>query len=262
MSKQLTPAQDIRNSLERMAPEFAKALPSHVSVKKFIRVAQTAITSNPSIMKLERTSLWTSLTKCAEVGLMPDGKEAAIVPFGNKATFMSMVAGKMKLARNSGEIKTLDSQVVYANDDFKYWIDEEGPHIRHIPNIESDRGLVKCAYAIGVTKDGGTYIEVMTGQQLGAVESVSKGKGGPWSGPFKSEMQRKSVMNRLLKRMPTSTDIDLDTDNDNQFTDLNTTPELTDKPTEQPEKEVTPKDTTAPSRLAEAIQEESTEVPI
>ena len=261
MSKQITPQQQIRNSLEKMAPEFSKALPTHVPVKKFIRVAQTAITTNPTLMKCDRTSLWAALTKAAEVGLMPDGKEAAIVPFKDKAQFMSMVAGKMKLARNSGEIKTLDSQVVYQNDDFKYWIDEDGPHIRHIPNLTESRGEVSCAYAIGKTKDGGVYIEVMTSEQLGAVESVSRGKGGPWSGPFRSEMQRKSVMNRLLKRMPTSTDIDMDMANDYEMTDINPDPEPNETQ-EATEKEVQPRNETAPQRLTEAIENESEEVPI
>lgn len=261
MSKSITPAQQLRNSLEKMAPEFAKALPSHVPVKKFIRVAQTAITTNPTLMKCDRTSLFAALTKAAEVGLMPDGREAAIVPFKDKAQFMSMIAGKMKLARNSGEIKTLDSQIVYQADDFKYWIDEEGPHIRHIPNFEGERGDVRCAYAIGVTKDGGIYIEVMGREQLEDVEKVSRGKGGPWSGPFRGEMIRKSVMNRLLKRMPTSTDIDFDMQNDYEMSGVDTDPEPMPAPEDTHEKEVSPRDATAPNRLAEAI-EKTEEAPI
>ncbi len=262
MSKQITPAQQVRNSLEKMTPEFSKALPSHVPVKKFIRVAQTAITTNPTLMKCDRTSLFAALTRAAEVGLMPDGKEAAIVPFKEKAQFMSMVAGKMKLARNSGEIKTLDSQVVYKNDEFNYWIDEDGPHIKHIPQVMGERGVVICAYAIGKTKDGGVYIEVMTSEQLQAVESVSRGKGGPWSGPFKSEMQRKTVMNRLLKRMPTSTDIEIDIENDHQFSDINTDPE----PLPEQDSPKQEKDVSQPARLAELVEsgeaEDNNEVPI
>lgn len=259
MSKAITPAQQMKTTIERMAPEFQKALPAHVPVQKFIRVAQTAITTNPTLMNCDKISLLAALTRAAEIGLMPDGKESAIVPYGNKAQFMSMVAGKMKLARNSGEIKTLDAQVVYANDDFKYWIDESGPHIRHIPQIMGSRGEVICAYAIGVTKDGGTFIEVMTSEQLAAVESVSRGKGGPWNGPFRSEMQKKSVMNRLLKRMPTSTDIDLDIENDYKFSDLEMQPEPEQS---EPEKEVTPKETTAPAKLSEALDIESQDLPI
>lgn len=259
MSKALTPRDQIKNTIERMAPEFQKALPAHVPVQKFIRVAQTAITTNPTLMNCDKISLLAALTRAAEVGLMPDGKEAAIVPYGDKANFMSMVAGKMKLARNSGEIKTLDSQVVYANDDFKYWIDEEGPHIRHIPQIMGSRGEVVCAYAIGVTKDGGTFVEVMTSEQLAAVEGQSKGKNTPWKGPFKSEMQRKSVMNRLLKRMPTSTDLEMDIENDYSMAETNLDPEPIDEPIE---KVVEPKDVTAPAKLAEALAIDEQEVPI
>lgn len=254
-TKQLTPAQQIRGDLERMRPEFKKALPPHIPVDRFIRVAQTAITSNPSLMNCSKQSLFAACTRAAEMALLPNGVEGAIVPYGDKATWMSMIAGKMKLARNSGEIKTLDSQIIHQNDAFKYWIDETGSHLNFEPNFLGDRGDVIGAFAIGVTKDGGTYIELMSNEQIAAIESQSKGKNTPWKGPFRSEMIRKSVMNRLLKRMPTSTDIDMDMENDYNLTGVNSDPEPEQEEVQidEPQKE---KDVTAPAKLTAIIEEE------
>jgi len=71
-------------------------------------------------------------------------------------------------------------------------------------------------YALAKTKDGELYIEYMSASQIASVQEASKAKKGPWSGPFATEMWRKSVTRRLAKRLPMSTDaqktIDLDDD--------------------------------------------------
>lgn len=259
MSKELTPAQAVKKSIVQMEPEFAKALPGHIDPKKFVRVIQTAITTNPKLMECNRMSLLAACTKAAEIGLFPNGTEAALVPYADKVQFMSMIAGKLKLARNSGEIKTMDSQIVYKNDEFDYYTDENGVHLKHRPNLFEERGEIIAAYAIGETKDGGVYVEVVTNDQIKAIESTSKGKNTPWKGPFRSEMIRKSVLNRLLKRMPTSSDIDMDAENDYNFSDLSTHAE------EEAvvEKAVQKKEETKPARLTEMVeQQEKVEVPI
>ena len=103
----------------------------------------------------------------------------------------------------------------------------------------------------GKTKDGGVYIEVMTNDQIAAVEKSSRGNNTPWKGPFRSEMIKKSVLNRLLKRMPTSTDIDMDTENDYQNIDIPIVQAESKKSEPEPERE---KDVTAPKKLAELVE--------
>ena len=222
--KQLTVTEAMRSSLNRMEPEFAKALPSHISPRKFVRVAQTAITTTPALLKCTRQSLFAACTRAAEAGLLPNGKEAALVPFKEEAQFMPMIGGLLKLARNSGEIKTIDAQIVYKNDSFDYYIDTKGVHLTHRPNLFEERGQIVATYAIGETKDGGVYVEVMTNDQIKAIQNVSRGKNTPWNGPFRSEMIKKSVLRRLLKRLPTSTDLDFAAESDNVFYDMDTEP--------------------------------------
>lgn len=217
MSNQLTVQDQIKGTLQKMSSQLKNALPPHIPVEKFTRVAQTAILTNPAVLERDRNSLFASCLKAAEAGLLPDGKEAAFVPFKNQVTFMPMVAGILKKIRNSGELSTITSQLVHENDDFNFYVDENGEHLEHKPKMFSDRGKVIGVYALAKTKDESVYIEVMTMDQIEAIKKTSRGNNGPWHGPFWTEMARKSAIRRLAKRLPMSTDLESVVKIDDQY---------------------------------------------
>lgn len=207
-NKSITPQDEVCLSLQKAEPTFKMSLPPQIPSAKFIRVAQTAIRQNPGLADLDRASLYAAFHKCAADGLLPDGREAAIVPFGKTATYMPMIQGICKKARNSGEIKTINAQIVYKNDSYEHWIDESGEHFKHVP-ARGERGEASLVYAFCQTKDEGVFFEELSMEDIGAIEKMSRQKGGPWAGPFRTEMMRKSAIRRLLKyRVPSSTDID------------------------------------------------------
>jgi recombination protein RecT len=208
-SKAIAPIDSLRHSIKALEPQFKMALPSHVSVEKFTRTIMTAVQQNQDLVKADRNSLFAACLRSASTGLLPDGKESALVMFGDKAQFMPMLQGMLKLVRNSGELLSITSQIIYEKDVFKYWVDSDGEHLNHEPQMFSDRGNVIGAYALAKTKDLAVYIEVMTMNEIDAVRNVSRSKNnGPWAGPFKHEMYKKSVLRRLIKRLPVSTDLD------------------------------------------------------
>ena len=202
------PVQVIRQNLTAMAPEFKAALPTHVSVEKFTRVAMTAIQNTPALVNADRRSLFGACVRLAQDGLLPDGREAALVMFGDKAQAMPMIAGILKKIRQSGEVAKVSAQVVYENDHFvvKYGFDEDVEHTP--PSLDKPRGKPIGAYATAVLKDGSQMLEVMSLEQIEKVRNVSRAKGrGPWQ-DWWDEMARKTVMRRLAKRLPMSTDIE------------------------------------------------------
>jgi recombination protein RecT len=214
MSKQLTPVEAMKKDLTAMQPQFQMALPNHIPVEKFLRVTQTAIQTNPKLMTADKRSLFGACMKSAQDGLLPDGREAALVTFrskdgGDTVQYMPMVAGILKKVRNSGELASITSQLVYEKDNFRYWVDADGEHLTHEPNLFDDRGKIIGVYALAKTKDGAVYIEVLTKDQVDAVRNASRSKdSGPWSGPFAHEMWKKTAIRRLSKRLPMSTDLD------------------------------------------------------
>lgn len=261
MSTQITPLQSLSNDLQRMGPQFKKALPSHISVDKFIRTVQTAISTNPDLANASKSSLFASCMKSAAVGLLPDGSESSIVTFRDKsgtpqATFMPMIKGILKLVRNSGELASITSQVVYEKDDFSFYIDTNGENLMHRPNMFADRGKAIGVYALAKTKDGAVYIEVMTMEEIKSVESCSRGKQGPWSGPFRGEMIRKTVLKRLAKRLPMSTDLDAAMRADDELYDVPASERVaTTEPLPQIE-DAPEVETTAPKQLEKLITAE------
>lgn len=204
------PQQEIRGQLDKMAPEFQAALPEHVTVDKFKRVALTAINQNPDLAQVNRRTLFSALTQCAQDGLLPDGREAALVVFGGKqgkqAQYMPMLAGILKKVRNSGELSTISAHVIYENDEWDYELGDF-ERIKHKPALRN-RGRPVAAYAIAHFKDGAVQREVMSVEEIEEVRQVSRSKdAGPWKSWW-SEMARKTVIRRLAKRLPMSTEAD------------------------------------------------------
>lgn len=211
------PPDPLRQAIDKMAPEFKMALPAHVTPEKFVRVTMTAINSSPDLREADRNTLFASVTKLAQDGLLPDGREAALVIFNSKdrasggwikkVQAMPMVSGLLKMMRQSGEVAWVDAQVVRANDHFQY-----RPGLDEMPVFEpdwfGDRGAVIGAYAVARLKSGEIVPpEIMSLKQIEEVRNVSRAKDrGPWVDWF-DQMALKTVLRRYLKRLPTSTDL-------------------------------------------------------
>lgn len=204
-SQQVKPAQAIALGLQQMRPQLTAALPAHISAEKFERVVLTAVALNPDLMTVDRKTLYLACNKAAQDGLLPDGREGAIVGFGGKAVWMPMVGGLIKKMRQSGELSTLSANVVYENDTFAYVLGDD-ERIEHKPLLTGDRGKPILAYAIAKLKDGGIQREVMT---VGDIERARKTSRAPnslmWK-DFWGEGARKTVIKRLAKYLPLSAD--------------------------------------------------------
>ncbi len=208
----------LRDRLEQMGPEFKKALPGHISAERFVRTAQTAIALTRNIEKVKNPqSLLAACTKAAADGLILDGREAALViDYNGEAQYRPMTRGLLKLAYQSGAIKSLVVEVVRKGDVFDYSPTRADEPIIHKINYEAERGDVFVVYAQAVLKDGGMVFEVMTLKDVNAIRDRSdaykahkagKIKSTPWGTDW-SEMARKTVFRRLSKYLPSSTDRD------------------------------------------------------
>jgi recombination protein RecT len=191
-----------------MGEQFRAALPRHIDTEKFQRVLVTAVSTNTDLLNCDQRTLFAAAMKSAQVGLLPDGKEAALVAFGDKVQFMPMVAGILKLIRNSGQLKSITAEVIRKNDEFEYYTDETGKRFRHKANWLGDRGEVIGVYAHAITTDGGVYIDVMSRDDVEKIRSVSRSRSrGPWV-DWWDEMAKKTVIRRLAKYLPSSSDLD------------------------------------------------------
>lgn len=199
--KSATPVDHFRGQLTAMESQIVPLLPENISIKKFARVVMTAIQTKPNLLDCDRTSLFMACLESAQDGLLPDGKESALVPRKGKAIYQPMVKGITKKIYQSGDYSTVLTEIVYKEDKFRYWIDSTGPHIEHEPKVfGGGRGEEIGAYVIFKNKLGDLIIEVMDRADIMEIKKVSTAKDGPWQGAFELEMWRKTVLRRGAKR--------------------------------------------------------------
>ena len=239
----LSPIESMRGTLTKLEAEFGMALPPQIPVQKFIRTTMTALQMNPDLLDADRRSFLAACMKAAQDGLLVDGREAALVIFagkgGRQVQYMPMIGGLLKKLRNSGELASIAAHVAYENDEFRYELGDE-ERIVHKPTLGGERGRPLAAYAIAKTKDGAVYRQVMSLDQIEQVRNVSRAKNnGPWV-QWWDEMACKTVLRRLMKRLPSSADVDALLEHDNDTYDL--TPQVADQPI-----------VSAPSRLRASI---------
>jgi phage RecT family recombinase len=208
-------ALQVRHDLQRMATEFESVLPPQIPAERFVRTAITAVQQDPDLLCTDRRSLLGSCMKAAQDGLLLDKREAALVIYKGKAQYLPMVAGILKKVRQSGQISTIAAHVVYERDEFDYQLGDD-ERIFHKPNILQDRGKPVAVYCIARTVDGGAFREVMSTAQVEKIRARAPGgQKGPWVTDW-DEMARKTVVRRLSKYLPSSTDLDQVLQRDNE----------------------------------------------
>ena len=207
MNQEVAPRTNFAADLDAYEPQIAAALPAHINVERFKRIVTTAINRTPDLyLKADRRSLFNACVQCASDGLVPDGREAALVIYGNKAQYLPMVGGVIKRMRNSGDVASVDAQVIHEHDHFEYALGDDA-RIVHKPTL-GEPGKVIGAYAIIKLMNGEVLREVMSVAQIEKVRAVSRSsKNGPWVQWF-DEMARKTVLRRCAKRAPTSPDLE------------------------------------------------------
>ncbi len=185
-------------------------LPANVSFDAFKNAAIVALTDNPAIFSCNRESLFRSIRRLAAAGLVPDGREAAIVPFKGQAQAMPMVYGLIKVARNSGEIASIWAEVVMGDETFSISMVNGERKFEHAYDPLSRKGEIKGAYAVAKLKDGTVEIEAMGRDQIEKRRRSSANQRGDkpegiW-GQWYDEMAKKTVIRALVKRLPMSSE--------------------------------------------------------
>lgn len=222
--------QDTRPPIDRMCASLVnddfkaklqQALPDNIEVEKFVRTTINAIQMHPQQDKFNNCDVRTvflSCQKAAADGLMLDGREATLIAYWNKdkrtndISYVPMVQGLVKAARNSGEISDISAYVVYENDKFMY-----RPGIDAQPLFEPDwkmapsqRGEPVLAYCVITLKDE----TIIAPEPLHRERIAAIGNGGnngkqydPKQGKHWMEWWKKTAIKNALKYAPKSAEL-------------------------------------------------------
>lgn len=196
----------VRDMLERAGPNLA--LPAHVGAGAMTRAVINSVIKTPKLLDCSIVSLHGAVAQAAELGLLPGDAAgmAYLIPFGKKVQFVAGYRGLLDLARRSGKVTAIYARVVHEEDyfEYQYGLDER---CVHKPADDDDPGPLTHAYAVAVLADGSSQFEVMTRKQVDDVRTRARGGNtGPWK-TDEAEMWKKTVLRRLCKVLPVSTQL-------------------------------------------------------
>lgn len=179
-----------------------------------IRFCLLDLSTSPKLLASTPESVYLALLACAQTGLEPGALrgEAYLVPFRNskqggrqEAQFMIGWKGLIKQARRSKVVRGLTSEIVCERDEFDLQLGTE-QRIVHRP-ARADRGPTIGAYAVARLDDGGHEIEWVDRDDLDKIQAnaAKRGASPAWA-DWQDQMQRKTAIRRLCKRLPLGPD--------------------------------------------------------
>lgn len=196
---------------QKFKDSLSMALPKFFDTDRFIRAAISEFRLNPALQDCSVPSVLGFFMQAAMCGLEPASVlgQCYPVPFNNKKTgakecqFIIGYRGMASIARRSGEVLSIDAQIVHEKDNFEliYGIEQS---LVHAPFLDGDPGQMRGAYCVVRFKDGSYQFRYMPKSEIDAHRRRSKASStGPWVTDYE-EMAKKTVFRSLFKWLPIS----------------------------------------------------------
>lgn len=214
----------LKDLLARSQSRLKEVAPKHLTPERLTRIAIATTQRSEHLLKCTPVSILGALMQGAALGLEAGGPlgDGYLVPYFNKKTgnfeaqFIPGYRGLISLARRSGQILSIEADVVYEKDKWTFSKTDEGTKFEHAPSEEEDPGKLLRAYAVARLKDTPLPIViVMPKREIEVIRKRAK-KGDrttPWDTDY-AEMAKKTAIRRICKSLPMSVElaeaIDLD----------------------------------------------------
>lgn len=227
MTEETSPAREVAVIVSTLASremrkELEAFIPPSVDFKKFMQTAITAVQRAANVIaRCDKQSVYNAIADAATKGLMPDGRQGALVPYSErvkvgpgrddfryvtKCQFLIMPEGIIEVAARNGA--SVYAVSVYDGDHVRLWNDAAGQHFEHDYNPFGNRGEMVGAVAVGKTRGGQVYVEAVNKDDIDRIKATSKQRDretgamrGPWA-DWEDRMWQKTALHRLHKRMP------------------------------------------------------------
>lgn len=185
------------------------------AVKRFYQTFSICIAMEPKLATCTKASLVGAMLEIAALKLEPGVLgEAWVIPFRDRrhnvveAQVIVGYKGMLKLARNSGRVGKIDSDVVYEKDLFD-WRKGTRQYLDFRKSDDDDRGKRISAWAdseiwVENAREPSRQFEVMLAREVLAIKNSApsaKASTSPWKTDEES-MWRKTVLRRLCKFLP------------------------------------------------------------
>jgi recombination protein RecT len=190
--------------IKESTPEFAKRLPATTDPTKWTMQLATVVQKNPDLLGCDPGSLLLAAYEAAELGvsLSPTLQLGYLIPYKGKAQFQISWRGLVQKAHETGCVKALYAEVVYANDKFERQYAPKR-NLFHAP-AGGDRGEEIGAYAHVEFVNGATDWEFCEKKLIERHRKHSKQPDSLMWREFHEEAWKKTAIRILAKRLPMS----------------------------------------------------------
>jgi len=181
--------------------EVKKVLPQYLTPELMLRVARTVAT-DPKFAQCTPESFLAALLKCGRAGLVPDGRNAHLIPFGKEVQAIFDWKGMVAMAGRNGVQVT--AKLVHRNDVFRVQEDDGSgcTKVVHEVDFRQPRGEILAVYSRAKTvKSDEVDYEFMTADEVEFVrQTFSRAKDSlMWTKSW-GEGAKKTVIRRHSKR--------------------------------------------------------------
>jgi len=182
--------------------QIAMVLPKHLTADVMARVVCTAILKTPKLADCKIESLLQSVMLLSQFGLLPDGRNAHLIPYGNICQAIIDYKGYIARASDNG-LKNIIYDIACMNDKFKWKRNSSGLDFEHELDFHNpERGAMFAAYCTWTNDKGQFEGEIMTKAEIDSIKNRSRASSsGPWVTDY-NEMAKKTVVRRASKRWP------------------------------------------------------------
>ncbi len=175
----------IRDLIERMEPELVRSLSNPQAAQALMRHYLTSIRLTPALLECSTESLLAGLLLSAQVGLEPGPLgHVYLVPFGRECSWILGYTGIIELARRSGAVADLSSELVWDCDVYERpWRNQTGVHFEYRPGEPSKRTEVVAVLVTWRELSGGKWFPRALDVPPSRIErarKASRAKSGPW----------------------------------------------------------------------------------
>lgn len=212
--------RSLADQIKRMQPEYEAAMPKGREASQLVRDAITCLRTIKNLDKCTPESVLGALMTCAQLDLRPGVAglgHAWPLPFWDgsarcyKAQLIIGYQGYVELGYRSGQLASVNSRIVYEEDDFEivYYADRD--ELIHKPATTGLRERIKCFYSTARLVNGGYSItDPMSLESMEAYRdrhaSARNREGkivGPWVDHFPA-MGQKTMVRINFKLLPKS----------------------------------------------------------
>lgn len=207
--------------IERFDPVKERCIKMFKTEERFLQEASfllRAVNDTPALQECTPNSIAAVLVNIASTGLSlnPVQKLCYLIPrnvkikvpggqdrFEKRAMVEPSYMGLMKLATDSGAVRSFEAQVVYKGDEFDFDLVDKKPRT-HKPywTMGHQRGPLIGVYGFAILADGSVIPEHMGADEVAKIRGKSDNAGGAIFQDWEGEMARKSLVKRLQKYVP------------------------------------------------------------